>query len=117
MPPQKGGFCVDPTSTALSGSRSSTSSPVTHQILVRGKIKPGVRIEGENFIKDPDSRILINLEVYHRWAEGQVSVCAETGPDQLLLKGQKVQTLQMEPMMVCIEEDFVRHKSVINVKT
>jgi len=45
---------------------------------VRGKIKTGVWVEGQNFVKAPDGHILINLEGYHRWAEGQASACADT---------------------------------------
>ena len=46
---------------------------------IRGKIASGDWMEGREFVKAPDGHILINLEGYHKWAEGQASVCAETG--------------------------------------
>ena len=45
---------------------------------VRGKIASGDWIEGHQFVKAPDGHILISLEGYHRWAEGQVCASGET---------------------------------------
>ena len=44
---------------------------------VRGKIATGVWREGEHLVKAPDGHILISLEGYQRWAEGQGSERAE----------------------------------------
>ena len=45
---------------------------------VRGKIASGDWREGHQFIKAPDGHILISLEGYHKWAEGQVCASGET---------------------------------------
>ena len=45
---------------------------------VRGKIATGAWVDGVQYVRAPDGHILINLEAYHKWAEGQESVCAET---------------------------------------
>ena len=41
---------------------------------VRSKIKRGVWLEDEVWIKAPDGRILIDTEGYERWATGEVSL-------------------------------------------
>lgn len=38
---------------------------------VSTKIKRGVWLEGQEYIRAPDGNILINLEGFYRWAEGQ----------------------------------------------
>ena len=40
---------------------------------VRGKISTGVWASGIHFTKAPDGHILINLEAYQSWVEGQES--------------------------------------------
>jgi hypothetical protein len=41
---------------------------------VRRKIEDGVWLQGHEFIKAPDGRILVDMEGYHRWARGQRKV-------------------------------------------
>ncbi|HLX30764.1 MAG TPA: excisionase [Casimicrobiaceae bacterium] len=38
---------------------------------VRRKIEEGVWLQGHEFIKAPDGRILVDMEGYQRWAFGQ----------------------------------------------
>lgn len=38
---------------------------------VQTKIKRGVWLEGKEYIRAPDGNILINVEGFYRWAEGQ----------------------------------------------
>lgn len=38
---------------------------------VQTKIKRGVWLEGREYIRAPDGNILIDLEGFYRWAEGQ----------------------------------------------
>jgi hypothetical protein len=40
---------------------------------VRAKIKTGVWLEGDVWIKAPDNRILIDVEAFERWAISQAS--------------------------------------------
>ncbi len=39
---------------------------------IRSKIKNGVWLMGSVWIKAPDGRILIDVQGYERWAEGQM---------------------------------------------
>jgi hypothetical protein len=48
----------------------STDSGYTED-AIRTKIKNGVWLEGQVWMKAPDGRILIIIEGYERWAEGQ----------------------------------------------
>lgn len=43
---------------------------------VRGKIATGIWVSGIHFTKAPDGHILINLESYQSWVEGQESAFA-----------------------------------------
>lgn len=45
---------------------------------VRGKIASKDWREGEQYLKAPDGHVLVNLEGYHKWAEGQVSAFVGT---------------------------------------
>lgn len=41
------------------------------QKAVRRKIDEGVWLEGQEYLRAPDGRILVDLEGYYKWAEGQ----------------------------------------------
>ncbi|WP_426287476.1 hypothetical protein [Luteibacter sp. E-22] len=51
-------------------SKFSADSGYTED-AIRTKIKNGVWLEGHVWMKAPDGRILIIIEGYERWAEGQ----------------------------------------------
>lgn len=40
---------------------------------IRRKIEDGKWLEGQLWIKAPDSRILIDMEGYYRWARGELN--------------------------------------------
>lgn len=41
---------------------------------IRTKIKNGVWLEGQVWIKAPDGRVLISIDGYHQWVEGPAPV-------------------------------------------
>jgi hypothetical protein len=41
---------------------------------IETKIKRGVWLEGKEFIRAPDGAVLVDMEGYERWAEGQRQV-------------------------------------------
>jgi len=43
---------------------------------IRTKIKNGVWLEGQVWIKAPDRRVLISVDGYHQWVEGPALVSA-----------------------------------------
>lgn len=47
---------------------------------VRRKIEEGVWIEGRQFRRAPDGRILMDLQGYEAWAEGQQGPLKLSGP-------------------------------------
>ena len=47
---------------------------------IRTKIKNGVWLEGQVWIKAPDGRVLISVGGYHQWVEGPAPVSAASSP-------------------------------------
>ena len=43
---------------------------------IRTKIKDGVWLESQDWIKAPDGRVLISVDGYHQWVEGPAPVSA-----------------------------------------
>lgn len=48
------------------------------QKALRKKIEDGVLLEGHEYVRAPDGRVLIDLPGFNRWARGEPLVCGPT---------------------------------------
>jgi hypothetical protein len=46
---------------------------------IRKKIEDGVWIQGRHYRKAPDGRIMMDMEEYERWVEGQLAPSSRSG--------------------------------------
>jgi hypothetical protein len=59
----------------------SEMSGYTEKAVYR-KIEDGIWVEGQQYCRAPDNRILMNLEGYEKWAEGDRAQALRRSPRQ-----------------------------------